>query len=74
MKKKFKTLLYAEVFIKRLTNRKEIFRATIKLGVPGRDIIISHKEHSLSKLWKESVQDIHRYLSKHKKRSLNIGN
>jgi len=73
MKKKFKNLLYAEVFLNKLTKRKETYRATIKLGVPGKDIVLSHKEHSLSKLWKESVQDIHRYLNKQKNKSVNFG-
>ena len=70
IRRKFKSLIYAIVHIKRVTKKKDLFKVTITLGVPGRDIVISHKKTSLSRLFRDSVDDVHRYLNEHKKMRL----
>ena len=40
LNRKFNSMIYSEIFIKKEGRRPELYVATVKLGVPGPDIII----------------------------------
>lgn len=66
---KFKVnLLYAEIFITHEGNSPAEFKSTIKLGIPGNDIVLINKSKNLKTLWSRSSKDISRYLKKSKVR------
>jgi len=64
---KFKHLLYAEIHI---SKEGPLFLSTIKLGVPGYDIILKHKNENIRQLLKKSFDDGLRYLRKYKDKRL----
>jgi ribosome-associated translation inhibitor RaiA len=70
MKRKFDHLLYAEIFLSTEGSSPKYFNATIRLGIPGSDIILKHKGEELGQLWKSSFTAVHRYLRKHKEKAL----
>lgn len=53
LNRKFGHLLYSEIYIKKISSRPMIYDTTIKLGVPGRDIIISARSSNLKKMWSD---------------------
>jgi len=64
--RKFKHLLYAEVFLTIEGSSPSRYIATVRLGIPGNDIILRHRSHSVERLFKKTSTDIHRYLNKSK--------
>jgi len=66
--RKFKHLLYAEVYISKECKSPSKYRAVVKLGVPGNDIMLVHTSENLARVWRESFKDAQRYLRKHKER------
>lgn len=64
---KFKHLLYAEMHI---TREGASFESTLKLGVPGHDIILKHKNDNIKQLLKKSLDDGARYIRKYKDKQL----
>ncbi len=66
VKKKFEELLYVEVFLKSEGSNPKVYTATLRLGVPGNDIILSNKSENLGIVFQKSYQSVHRYLAKHK--------
>ena len=63
---KFGSIIYTEVYISKEGNSKPLYSATIKIGVPGNDIILRHRSTDLKKLWRDSFKDVNRYLNKNK--------
>lgn len=68
IKRKFNHLLYAEVYISKEGTSPQKYRAVVKLGIPGNDIMLVHRSESLTKVWRESYKDAKRYLRKRKER------
>ena len=66
VQRKFKQLIYAEVFINKEGISPEEFSITIRLGVKGNDIIIQRKSKDLGELFRKTSKAIHRYLNKNK--------
>ena len=66
IKEKFDDLIYAELFINEEGNNPKNYICTMKLGVPGNDIILRHKSEDLRKLWYDSSRAAMRYLNKYK--------
>ncbi|NNE25488.1 MAG: hypothetical protein HKN09_01475 [Saprospiraceae bacterium] len=66
IKEKFNHLLYAEVFINEEGQNPKDYICTMKLGVPGNDIVINQKSRDLNKLWYDSLRSAERYLNKYK--------
>jgi ribosome-associated translation inhibitor RaiA len=64
---KFNNLLYVEVYLNSEGQHPRNYKATIKLGVQGRDIVLNNSSQSLSELFKKSFKDVNRYLAKKKK-------
>lgn len=67
-KRKFDQLLYAEIYITQEGQNPSLHHSVIKLGVPGYDIILKNKAESPKELWKNSFNDVVRYLRKHKEK------
>ncbi len=59
-------LLYAEVFVSKEGQNPTEYKSTIKLGIPGHDIILNNKSKNLKQLWSKSSKDIARYLKQNK--------
>lgn len=70
IKEKFQHLLYLEAYISYEGQRRQkIYKGTLKLGVPGNDIVLVNQSQKLTELWSKSFQDVQRYLRKHKEKS-----
>lgn len=64
LNRKFDKLIYSDIFIKKEGTNPERYLATIRLGVPGPDIIISASADNPKKLWSVLSQKMKRQLSK----------
>lgn len=64
--RKFNKIIYANVFLSAEGDRLKTYKATLKLGIPGKDIIFSTKSRDLKVVLKKMNQMIHRYLARHK--------
>ncbi len=62
---KFNNLIYSEIYIKKESAVPAVYLATVKLGVPGHDIVLSSKSDNLKKLWSDLSFKIKRQLRKH---------
>lgn len=68
IKDKFKHLMYLDVYITKEGIKNSVYKAVLKLGVPGNDIIITNDATEPSLLWKRSFVASHRYLRKYKEK------
>lgn len=50
MNRKYGNILYSEIYVKQASARPEVYDVTVKLGVPGPDIIIKSKSGNLRSL------------------------
>ena len=68
---KFSQLIYSEIYINKLSHTRSMYVVTVKLGVAGKDIVVSHKSDNLKELWSVLSMKIKRQLRKYnaKKRS-----
>ena len=62
---KFNKLIYAEVFIQKEGTKKEVYMATVRLGVEGHDIIVSERSENLREMWAMMSTKIKRQLRKY---------
>ncbi len=65
LNEKFNSIIYSEIFIKKEGKNPELYLATLKLGVPGPDIIISASSTDLNGLWAEISAKTKRQLRKY---------
>ncbi len=68
IKDKFNNLIYANIHISKEGHGKPIYKAVVRLGVPGHDIIITNESTELFMLWKKSLDTAERHLRKYKDR------
>lgn len=66
LNRKFNKIQYSEIFIKSEGNNPVVYQATIRLGVPGYDIILNEKSPNLQQLWSRMAQKIKTQLRKQK--------
>lgn len=66
LSKKFKSLEYSEIFVKSEGNSPRVYSTTIRLGVPGHDIILKGQSEDLNQLWSMMSQKIKTQLRKNK--------
>ncbi len=69
IKDKFKHLLYLKVLISKEGQKPSRYKAVLKLGIKGHDIILTNYSENLTSLWSKSVNDVQRYLRKNKERN-----
>ncbi len=65
---KFNMLTYVNINISREGQENPLYRAVVRLGIPGHDIIITNKSSNLHRLWRKSLDASERHLRKHKER------
>ena len=71
LKEKFHQLIYAEIFLKEEGKKPTMYVASIRLGIPGHDIIIKKQSADIWNLLLQSSKDAHRYLANHKSIRIN---
>ena len=65
----FKKIVYSEIYVKQETSHPALYAVTVKLGVPGHDIIINEKSGDLKHLWRSLAKNIKRQLIKNNQKS-----
>ena len=68
--KRFKDLIYFDVNLSKEGQSSPTYKATLKIGVPGHDIILTHQNKDLGALWKTTFSDVHRYINKRKRKEI----
>jgi len=61
---RFSELIYSEIYINRVSAVPAVYLATVKLGVPGPDIIVKAESQDLNELWSMLSAKIKRQLRK----------
>ena len=67
LSRKYQKLLYSEIYIKRISIKPEHYKITIKMGIPGPDIVVSTKSTGLKSAWADLSAKIKSQLSKRNK-------
>lgn len=62
LNKKFGEVIYSEIYVKQVADRPTTYAVTVKMGVPGPDIIVSAQSSNLKMLWSELSQKMKRQL------------
>jgi len=63
---KYCEVLYSDIFVNQLSKNQNIIGVTVRIGVPGPDIIISSRSTNLKVLWSDLSSKMKRQLRKHK--------
>lgn len=66
---RFSDLIYSEIYINKVSAMPAVYMATVKLGVPGPDIIVKAKSKDLNELWSTLSTKIKRQLRKKSSRN-----
>jgi ribosome-associated translation inhibitor RaiA len=61
---KYGKLIYSEIYVKQIAAKPAMYSATVKLGVPGPDLVISAKSKNLRELWSDLSHKMKRQLQK----------
>ncbi len=69
---KFSKLLYAEIYINKESASSELYKVTVKLGVPGPDIIVTAQDTNLNSLWSDLVSKLKRAMRKNNDKKLKL--
>lgn len=69
---KFTKLLYAEIYVNRESHKSEYYKVTVKLGVPGPDIIVSAQASNLNSLWSELTTKLKREIRKNNEKRVSL--
>ena len=51
LSRKFSELIYSEIYVKKVATSPDIYDVTVKMGVPGPDIVVSARSENLNELW-----------------------
>ena len=70
LQKKFDPLLYAEVHLAR--EGKLLTKATLRLGVPGHDVIVRARAETIPELWSHLYDKACRSMLRYKTRGQNL--
>jgi len=65
---KYGGLIYSEIFVKKITHSPDLYDITVKMGVPGPDIIVSARSGNLKQIWSELSTKMKRQLRKNGER------
>jgi ribosome-associated translation inhibitor RaiA len=65
LNEKFTGLIYSEIYIVKISEMPPVYKTTIKLGVPGPDIIVSAQSDNLNEMWADLSAKIKRQLRKY---------
>jgi len=70
-KRKFPNLLAATIFISKEGSFLSVYKAVIKLALAGKDIVITHSARDPKDLWRQTFNDVQRYVRKYKEKNQN---
>lgn len=62
LSRKFGEALYSEIYIKQISATPALYAVTIKMGIPGPDIIVSAQSSNLRSLWSDISQKLKRQM------------
>jgi len=65
LNRKYGHLLYSEIYVKEISVSPKLYAVTVKMGVPGPDIVVSSQSANLKKLWAELSSKMKRQLRKY---------
>lgn len=72
LSRKFGEILYTEIYVKQVAKNPTIYDVTVKMGVPGPDIIVSSRSEDLKLIMSELSAKIKRKIRKtNQRRRLN---
>lgn len=74
LSRKFGDLIYSEIYINEISYSPKVYSVTVKMGVPGPDIIVSSKSNNLNQLWAELSMKMKRQLRKNSSKNRLIRN
>lgn len=66
LSEKYGEIIYSDIFVKKLSHSPAMYGATVKLGIPGPDIIISAKSDNLNDLMSQLSSRVKRQMRKTK--------
>ncbi len=66
--RKYNASMYSEIFIRKESTKPMVFSATVKLGVPGPDLIVTSQADNLNELWAEISDKLKSKLRKYTSR------
>jgi hypothetical protein len=69
--KKFNQLLYTVIYISKEGQYTPTYAATIKLGIPGNDMVIKTKSKNLNILWQNTFESVKTRMRRLKKQRTN---
>lgn len=64
LSRKFGDILYSEIYVKQVSSSPSTYAVTVKMGIPGPDIVVSAQSSNLNMLWSELSQKMKRQLRK----------
>lgn len=64
LSRKYGEILYSEIYINKASASPTVYNATIKLGVPGPDIVIKASSMDLKQLWSQISMKTKRQMRK----------
>lgn len=70
LQEKFNELIYVEIFLKSEGQSPKKYFANIRLGIPGKDIIIKEKSGDLGRLFQNVHRKMNYNLAKNKKKKI----
>ncbi|MBT8190886.1 MAG: hypothetical protein KJO29_10700 [Bacteroidia bacterium] len=71
--RKYNNILYAEVYFKNLSTKPRKYGLTVRLGLPGSDIVLTEKSGSLRKIWLKMSEKIKTSLRRRNDRTNQLG-
>ena len=72
LSRKYGHLLYSEIYVKKISASPQLYAVTVKMGVPGPDIVISSQSANLKQLWAELSSKMKRQLRKYGQRKKQV--
>jgi len=64
LSRKFGDIIYTEIYVKKIANSPSLYDVTVKMGVPGPDIVVSARSRNLNDLMSELSLRMKRQLRK----------
>jgi ribosome-associated translation inhibitor RaiA len=64
LSRKFGEVIYSEIYVKQVATGPDIYSVTVKMGIPGPDIVVSSQSSNLNMLWSDLSQKMKRQLRK----------
>ena len=69
LNEEFKQIIYSEIYVKKETNQPPLYAVTVKVGIPGYDIVINERSGDLKHLWTTVAKNIKRQLIRNNQKS-----